>query len=290
MRRTIYLRIAYEGTEFHGWQVQAEQRTVQGVLERMLGRVLAHPVELACAGRTDSGVHAFGQVAGFSTTCRMPADKIKTAVVSRLPPDVAIVHARDVHPDFHATKDAICKLYRYRLHASPDRPVCALSHRYTYHFWKPLDVERMNEAARLFVGTRDFSALAGAGCRRVTMVRTVLGCEVRRQRDEVIIDVTGTGFLYRQVRNMVGTLLNVGCGMWEPQRVETILESRDRSHAGPTAPALGLTLQWVRYPLEKLTPPEGSLGDCGLRIADLAPDADLQSAIRNPQSAIRNVV
>jgi len=255
MRRTIYLRIAYEGTDFHGWQVQPGLRTVQGVLEDAVRRVVRHPVELIGSGRTDAGVHAVGQVGSFSTTSSIPASRIKPAVLSRLPDDLAVVDAREVHPDFHATKDAISKLYRYRLHCACRRPVAGLAHRYTYHFWRPINLDRMREGARHFIGTKDFSAMAGAGCQRTTMVRSVLRCDVHRRLDEVRIDVLGTGFLYRQVRNMVGTLVNVGCGLWEPDRVRDILASSDRSNAGPTVPAKGLTLRCVIYPPEKLTPP-----------------------------------
>ena len=176
---------------------------MQVVLESALAHGIRHPVNLLGSGRTDAGVHAAGQGASFRTTCTLPAYKIKSALLSRLPPDVAIVRAREVQPDFHATKDAISKLYRYRIHAARGRPVALFSQRYTYHHWKPLDVERMRAGAKYFPGTRDFSAMAGAGCTRQTMVRTVQSCDVRREGDEITIDVVGKGFLYRQVRIMV---------------------------------------------------------------------------------------
>ncbi len=255
VRRAILFRIAYDGTDFHGWQCQPGQRTVQGVLEDVLRRVLRHPVELVGSGRTDAGVHAAGQAASVVTTCDIPADKLRWAIVSRLPPDVSIDDARDVHPAFHATRDAVSKLYRYRLYASRRRAVAEGAQRYAFHIWRPLDVDRMKEAARHFIGTHDFTALAGRGCVRETMVRTVLGCQVDRRGAEVYIDVHGTGFLYKQVRNMVGTLLNVGFGLWPPERVADIIASGDRRTAGPTAPAHGLWLMWVVYPPERFIAP-----------------------------------
>ncbi|RJP37066.1 MAG: tRNA pseudouridine(38-40) synthase TruA [Phycisphaerales bacterium] len=257
-RRVVLFRIAYDGTDFRGWQHQPGQRTVQGVLEDVLRRVVRHPVELIGSGRTDAGVHAAGQAASLATTEDLPADKLRWAIVSRLPPDISIDDARDVHPDFHATRDAVSKMYRYRLYAARRRAVAAAAQRYTFHVWRRLDVESMKEGARHFIGTRDFSALAGRGCVRETMVRTVLDCQVNRRGDEVHVDVHGGGFLYKQVRNMVGTLLNVGLGLWPPHRVGEIIESRDRRTGGPTAPPHGLCLMWVVYPPHRLAPPTAS--------------------------------
>ena len=254
MLRRIYMRIAFDGTEFHGWQRQAGVRTVQEVLETTMARVLRHPVKLIGSGRTDAGVHAAGHVEGFATDHQMPAEKMRHAIGSRLPGDLSVVDIRDVHPAFHATKSAISKLYRYRIHNHRNRPVERFTQRYAYHYWHPLDVDRMQVAARHFVGEMDFSALAPTGTVRETMVRTVVVCHVERHLDEIRIDVEGDGFLYNQVRNMVGTLIEVGRGRWAPDHVVDILSSRDRSQAGPTAPALGLCLGWVRYPPHLLRP------------------------------------
>lgn len=254
MQRTIYLRIAYDGTEFHGWQRQPGLRTIQGVLEQSILRVVRHPCDLIASGRTDAGVHASGHVASFRTTCPLPESKFRHAIGSRLPEDVAVVELREVHPDFHATSDAVSKLYRYRIFHSTSRPVEHLVQRYVQHIWQPLDIEPMKRAARLFVGTKDFRAFAASGCVRSTTVRTVFRCDVQRRLDEILIDVEGGGFLYNQVRIMVGTLLNIGRGYWQPDRVQQILAGGDRANAGPTAPARGLCLRWVRYPPEKLRP------------------------------------
>ncbi|RME39242.1 MAG: tRNA pseudouridine(38-40) synthase TruA [Planctomycetota bacterium] len=255
MERTIYLLVAYDGTDFHGWQNQPGLRTVQSLLEQAARRVVRHQVSLVGCGRTDAGVHAAGHVSHFVTTCPLEPGKLRHALGSRLPKDISIIDLREVDPRFHARDSAISKLYRYRIYASPGRPVEHLLQRYTYHFWQPLDVERMRKAAEHFLGEKDFSAMAAAGCERESMVRTVLRCEVIRFGPEIVIDVEGTGFLYRQVRNMVGTLIHVGRGLWEPDRVAEILASRDRANAGPTAPARGLCLRWVRYPPELLRGP-----------------------------------
>ncbi len=248
MERTIRLVIAYDGTEYHGWQVQQGLSTVQGTLEQAARRVVRHQVTVVGSGRTDARVHAAGQVAHFKTSCEIPAHNLRRAIGARLPKDVSLIDAAEVSPAFHARRSATSKLYRYRIHANRGRPVCRTTQRYVYHFWNPLDMERMQAGARYLVGTMDFSAMATKGCERETMVRTVLRCDIHRMLDEIRVDVEGKGFLYNQVRNMVGTLIEVARGRWEAEHVRTILESLDRREAGPTAPARGLCLQWVRYP------------------------------------------
>ena len=240
--------IAYDGTEFHGWQSQPGQRTVQGVLEEAIRRVIRHDLELIGCGRTDAGVHAAGHVNSFLTTCEIPDDRLRHAIGARLSTDLAILDVHDVHPAFNARRSATSKLYRYRIHNANRRPVERKTQRYAYHCWHRLDVERMRSAARYFIGELDFTAMTPKGAVRESMVRTILRCDVERHFDEVRISVEGTGFLYNQVRNMVGTLLEIGRGHWEPEAVEGILESRDRSNAGPTARPQGLCFQWVRYP------------------------------------------
>jgi len=255
MVRRVALVVAYDGTEFHGWQQQQSGiRTVQEVLEQSARRALRHQVALLGSGRTDQGVHAAGHVCSFDTTSDLSPYRMRHALGSRLPKDVTIVAVRDVHASFHATKSAISKLYRYRIHNTLGRPVERSVQPYTYHYWHPLDVDLMEAGARYFVGEHDFSAMAATGTMRETMVRRVLRCDVERHLDEIRIDVEGTGFLYKQVRNMVGTLINVGLGRWAPGRIGEILESRNRANAGATAPARGLCLRWVRYPAHLLRP------------------------------------
>ena len=262
MLRTIYLLVAYDGTDFHGWQNQPGLRTVQGVLGQSLRRVVRHELAVIGCGRTDAGVHAAGHVDSFATTCEIPVNRLRHAIGSRLPEDIAIIDVRHVHPTFSARRSANSKLYRYRIHNVRGRPVERRTQRYTYHFWHPLDVERMQAAARHFVGEKDFRAMTPKGTIRESMVRKVLRCDVERHDPEVRIDVEGTGFLYNQVRNMVGTLVEVGRGYWRPEHVGEILDSRNRANAGPTAPARGLCLQWVRYPAHVLRPSDnGAPGD-----------------------------
>ncbi len=255
MDRTISLVVAFDGTDFHGWQFQTGLRTVQGVLEPALQRVVRHPVKLCGSGRTDAGVHAKGHVSNFTTTCPLDPDRMRHAIGSRLDTDLSIVAVREVHEEFHAGFSAVSKLYRYRIHNTLNRPVENHTRRFAYHCWKKLDLDRMQAAARSFVGKMDFSSMAAAGCVRESMVREVLRCDIERHGDEIRIDVEGTGFLHKQVRTMAGTLVNVGRGIFEPGDVATIIEGRDRANAGPTMPGHGLCLQWVRYPSHLLQPP-----------------------------------
>jgi tRNA pseudouridine38-40 synthase len=241
---------------------------VQDTIEQAVRRVVRHQVTVNGSGRTDSGVHAAGQVANFLTTCPMPCENLRKAVGSRLPKDLSIHHACDVPLGFRSSRDAISKEYRYTIYNDSHRPVRSRLHRYAYHFWHPLDVERMQEAALHWIGRHDFAAFASTGHGRDSTVRTVLRIGVFRRYEEVAIDVEGSGFLYNQVRNMVGTLIEIGRGHWPVQRAREILESRDRSSAGPTAPARGLCLRWVRYDLNRdyPIPPQ-------LRGGELAPVA-----------------
>lgn len=254
MPRNIAIWVAYDGTDFHGWQNQPGYRTVQGVMEDTLQRCLRHPVELIGSGRTDAGVHAQAHVGNFRTESRISAERLQHSFTSRLPDDLAISAVRDVSNSFHATRSATSKTYRYRLHASAARPVEQLTQRYTYHHWVPLDVAAMQSGARHFLGAHDFTSFAATGTRRESMVRTIFRCEVTRQLDEIWFDVEGDGFLWKQVRTMVGTMIQVGLGRWNPDDVKQILEARERGRAGPTMPAKGLCLQWVRYPEHLLRP------------------------------------
>jgi tRNA pseudouridine38-40 synthase len=254
MQRNVRLTIAYDGTDFHGWQRQAGVRTVQAEIEEVARRVIRQPLEVVGASRTDAGVHARGQVAHLRTTTTIPAENLHRAIGHRLPDDVSLVHLADVPLEFHATRHALGKLYRYQIHNEARRPVERLATRYAWHVWYDLDVEQMRAAASGLVGTHDFAAFASAGCTRRSTVRNIRRVEVRRYFNTLLIDVEGGGFLYNQVRNMVGTLIEVGRGHWLPERVPDILASRDRQQAGPTAPPHGLCLQWVQYPPDRSLP------------------------------------
>lgn len=246
--RTLKMVIAYDGTDFCGWQRQSGQRTVQEEIEQVLRRVLRHPLNIQGAGRTDSGVHAAGQVANVVTTSPIPAHNLYRALNSRLPNDIAIVRVSQVPAEFHATRSAVSKLYRYRIWNDLAKPVEHHLQRYTYHYWRGLEIGRMQEAARYLVGHQDFAAMASkSGQPRRTTWRTIYRCDVYRVGREIRVDVEGSGFLYNMVRNVVGTLIEVGRGHWDVERIPRILESRDRGNAGQTAPANGLCMQWVKY-------------------------------------------
>ncbi|UCD29643.1 MAG: tRNA pseudouridine(38-40) synthase TruA [Planctomycetota bacterium] len=252
MLRNIRLLLAYDGTDFHGWQKQPGLRTIQDVVEQALRRVVRHQIALIGASRTDSGVHALGQVANFETTRDIPCDNLRRAIGGRLPKDASLIHVCEVPLTFRACSDPVSKLYRYSIHNNPHRPVGHLQQRYTYHFWHPLDIDRMQEAAQHLIGQHDFAAFASKGSERETTIRTICRLQVHRHYDEVHVDVEGDGFLYNQVRNIVGTLIEIGRGHWPTNKIVDILASLDRSQAGPTAPARGLCLRWIRYDLSAI--------------------------------------
>lgn len=253
------LLLAYDGTEFHGWQLQPGVRTVQECLEQALRRAARHQVVVIGCSRTDAGVHAAGYVANFYTTHPMSPSAFAHSVGSRLPKDMTLARITEVPLTFHATRSAVSKMYRYRIHNSRGRPVEELQQRYAYHLWQPLDIEAMCRAAEYWVGEHDFTSFASAGSIRETNVRTIHRIEIHRAGQELEIDIEGSGFLYKQVRNMVGTLCEIGRGHWPVERAKTILDARDRTTAGPTAPARGLCLRWVKYDLQSLPVPSPSL-------------------------------
>jgi tRNA pseudouridine38-40 synthase len=253
-RRTLRLVLAYHGGAFHGWQTQPGYRTVQEEIERVAQRVLREPLSVVGASRTDAGVHAVGQSAHVHTNSTLPLEKLRRAIGDRLPEDIALVHLAETKHGFHAIRDAVGKLYRYRIHAAAHAPPAAAAHGVAWHVWHVLDVDRMRDAAARLVGTHDFAGLAASGSVRATTIRTIRRCEIASRFEELRIDVEGDGFLYNQVRNIVGTLVEIGRGHWPAERIDEILLARDRALAGPTAPPQGLTLQWVRYPAAALAP------------------------------------
>ena len=244
--RNIKLIIAYDGWAYHGWQIQTpDLPTVQAVLKDIIQHVVRHPIDLKGTSRTDAGVHAEGQVANFSTDCSIPVDRLRLAINSRCPVDIAIRSAEEVPEVFHASFAAQSKLYHYRVYNSSDKPVHLVNK--VYHYWRELDVEKMSAAAGLLVGRHDFAGFASASDRRGSTERTIFRCDVYRQETEMIFEIEGDGFLYNMVRNIVGTLLEIGRGHWPVERIEQILASGDRQQAGPTVPGAGLTLMWVKY-------------------------------------------
>lgn len=242
----IALKLEYDGTGFAGWQRQPGQRTVQQAVEEALARVADHPVQVTCAGRTDAGVHALGQVVHFDTTAARAPRAWLLGGNSHLPGDVALVDARGVDPDFHARFAAVRRAYRYTIVNRTTRP--AVERNVAWWVHRPLDVERMRAAARLLLGEHDFSSFRAAECQALHAVRTLYRLDVERRGDRVLLTVEANAFLHHMVRNLAGTLVAVGSGAREPGWVGEVLAARDRTAAAVTAPPQGLCFAGVAYP------------------------------------------
>ena len=243
--KRVMIVVAYDGTKYCGWQVQPNGVTIQEVLERHLSELLKEPVSVLGASRTDAGVHALGNAAVSDTNSRMPGEKVSYALNQRLPEDIRIQESKEVPLDFHPRYQKSEKTYEYRI---LNRRFPIPTERFYSHFtYVPLDVEQMRKAAEHLIGEHDFKSFCGTGAQVKTTVRNVTGLTIQKNGDEIIIRVTGMGFLYNMVRIIAGTLMEVGCGKYPPEYVKEILEARDRKMAGNTAPARGLTLVGVRY-------------------------------------------
>lgn len=241
----VKMIVAYDGTNYRGWQVQPNGITVEEVLNRELTALLGEPVTVAGASRTDSGVHALGNVAVFDTETKMPADKIAYALNQRLPEDIVVQGSCEVPPDWHPRYQRSRKTYEYRILNRAFRMPARRFDTYFYHHG--LDVERMRQAAAYLEGEHDFKSFCAAGAQVKSTVRTIYACTVERDADIITIRVTGNGFLYNMVRIIAGTLIQVGCGMREPEEIPEILAQKDRAAAGATAPAHGLTMMGIEY-------------------------------------------
>jgi len=240
------LGIEYDGSEFLGWQIQRQEPTVQGVLERALGRVADHPVRVTCCGRTDTGVHALCQVAHFDSDAKRSERSWILGLNSNLPTAASVLWIRPVDDGFHARFSAFARSYRYRILNRWIRP--ALEARHVSWCREPLDAERMHEAAQGLLGEHDFSAFRAAACQARHAVREIQAIGVDRQGDEVTLEVTANGFLYHMVRNIAGSLMRVGSGEAPVEWLRETLERRDRTRAAPTAPPEGLYFVGARYP------------------------------------------
>jgi tRNA pseudouridine38-40 synthase len=243
--RTFKLTLAYDGTNFAGWQLQAGPRTVQGVLEEALQPIEDRRVVVHAAGRTDAGVHAAGQVVSFSLNSTIACDALQRALNVRLPDDVRVMRVEAVADDFNARFDARRKTYHYAVFNGPVVPP-PLRH-FVWHVAQPLDVDAMSEAATVLIGEHDFAAFQAAGSDVISSRREVLASRLARRDAQLIYEVTGTGFLRHMVRNVVGTLVDIGRGRRPVDDMRRVLESRDRSKASATAPPQGLTLWSVEY-------------------------------------------
>jgi len=238
--------VEYDGTAYHGWQRQKTDRTIQGEIEKALTTMTGKPVSLAGSGRTDAGVHAIGQTASFSSDAGLSPDIYLKGLNSLLPDDILIRVCESMDPAFHARYDARSKLYQYRI-LNRDMP-SILERHYVWHIRQKLNVEAMQKAATYFVGEHDFKAFEGTGSPRTSTVRHVIRAGMRETKDsQILFDIEADGFLRYMVRNIVGTLVDVGKGRIPGEDVKEILLSGDRSQAGATAPAWGLFLMQVNY-------------------------------------------
>ncbi len=237
------LTLCYDGTGFSGWQRQPGKRTVQGAIEEALAKIVGKKTPVIGAGRTDAGVHARGQVANFKAGLRLEQDEILRALNALLPDDVRIISIRKVPAEFNARKMAKAKVYQYRIYNS--RLISPFVLRYVLHRPSPLDVEKMDEAARLFVRRDDFTAFSSN--RLLRSIREVYRSEVKKRGNEIVYTIEANGFLRYMVRTIVGTLIEAGRDKMAPRQIEGAFRKKDRSLAGPTAPAKGLCLVKVKY-------------------------------------------
>jgi tRNA pseudouridine38-40 synthase len=243
--RRLKLILEYEGTAYHGWQVQPGLLTIQGILQAALARIAGTPVQVTGAGRTDAGVHALGQVASFSADLRLDPPSLRRALNATLPHDIVVCQAEEAPADFDARRSARSKTYRYTL-LRRDYPSAWLG-RHTLYVPTPLNADAMAEAAKAVIGTHDFSAFRAGTCTARTPVRTVLDAVWRTEGDLWHFEITANAFLQHMVRILLGTLLEVGRGKRAPSEIATILASRDRRRAGKTALPNGLCLVKVQY-------------------------------------------
>lgn len=243
--KRVGIVVAYDGTNYSGWQIQPNGVTIQGVLNETLSRLLGEEIEVMGASRTDAGVHALGNVAVFDTNARMPAGKISFALNQFLPEDIRIQLSEEVEPDFHPRYCDSEKTYEYRI-LNRTFPV-PTERLYSYFYHYHLDVEKMREATSYLIGQHDFASFCGSGAQVKSTIRTITSMSVDRDGDIITIRISGTGFLYNMVRIIAGTLIEIGNGQYPPEKMQEILDACDREAAGPTAPAKGLTLIGIRY-------------------------------------------
>jgi tRNA pseudouridine38-40 synthase len=243
--RKIKLTIQYDGSGYHGWQVQPGFKTIQETLNQAVLSLVGRKVHVHGASRTDAGVSALGQAGLIELDSPIPTENFPKAISDRLPPEIAVIEAVEVDKKFDLIGDVKNKLYRYTIYNGPHRPVLHIKH--CWHIPEKLDIPKMNEAAKLLVGTNDFKSFASAKDNREDSIRTVFRCEVIGEGDWIYIDTEGSGFLYNMARNIAGTLADIGLGRWQPEKIKEILDAKDRTAAGIIAPAEGLCLMWIKY-------------------------------------------
>lgn len=243
--RNIKLTICYDGSGYHGWQVQPNGDTIQQQIEIALLNLTGQKIKVTGSSRTDAGVSALGQVASFFIDSPIPTDNFPRALNSWLPKEIAIAESVEVDESFNAISSTKSKYYRYTLCTSKTPPV--LNIRHCWHYGYELDVESMDAAAKLLEGTKDFKSFASAADKRLSSVRTVSRCVVTACDDEICLNIEGDGFLYNMVRNIMGTLVEVGRGRWAPSKITEVLAAKDRTEAAKMAPPTGLCLMRIDY-------------------------------------------
>ena len=241
--RNIKLVLQYDGTAYHGWQIQENAVTIQEIIENAICKITGEKVSVKGCGRTDSGVHAKGYVCNFYTDSKIPSEKFPFAINAQLPKDIICIDAEDEDENFHSKSSAVKKRYTYYICNSSFPDIFT----HSWHYKYPLDVEKMKQAAKHFEGTHDFIGFASSGFTVKTTVRTIYSLEIEKKDNLIKIDVTGNGFLYNMVRIITGTLVFAGSGKISPEEIPDIIESKDRNRAGITAPAEGLYLSEVYY-------------------------------------------
>ena len=243
--RNIKLTIEYDGKEFNGWQKQPNKLNIQGNIEKVLSDITKEDIEIIGSGRTDAGVHALGQVANFKTNSTIPIEKFAIAINSRLKKSIVIKKAEEVPERFHSRYNCKKKTYRYVINNSETGS--AIYRNLEYNIKQPLNLEKMQDASRYFVGEHDFSAFKASGTSSKSSVRTIYSAKVTKEGERIYIELTGNGFLYNMVRIIAGTLVEVGLGKIKPEEITEIIDSKDRQKAGKTLPPYGLYLVEVNY-------------------------------------------
>ena len=244
--RNIKLTIEYDGKEFNGWQKQPSKLNIQGTIEQAIKTITGEDVDLQASGRTDAGVHALGQVANFKTNSNIPIEKMSIAINCNLKKSIRIVKAEEVEERFHSRLSCKRKTYRYIINNS-EIP-SAIYRNLETHIPYKLDIEKMKQAVKYFEGEHDFKAFKASGTSSKSSIRTIYKAEViKMPNNRIYIELTGNGFLYKMVRIIAGTLVDVGTGKIKPEDIEKIIESKDRTNAGKTLPPQGLYLVCVNY-------------------------------------------
>ena len=243
--KRIMLTVAYDGTNYAGWQIQKNAVSIEQVLTEALSELLGEEIQLIGASRTDAGVHSMGNVAVFDTETRIPPEKISFALNARLPKDIVVQDSMEVEPDFHPRKCDSIKTYEYRIlnrkFKMPQRE------RDTHFYHYPLDLDKMRAASSYLIGPHDFKSFCSIHAQVKSTVRTIYSIRINKEEDVIAISISGSGFLYNMVRIIAGTLIEIGAGKMEPEKMAEILAARNRKAAGPTAPAKGLTMVGIEF-------------------------------------------